>query len=183
MDGEAQAVISSYESAMSRGDRDANQKKRSSATKSQFVEWEIESPRSGDRHILADLEPVTITLKTDVHEDIKDGLHGLALYNHEEQLIWAWNSPRLQLAAGRHDLRHNFPILPLRPGLYNWLATLYDGGELLDWWHAVPEMTVSIRSYQSSLDAWQGILNVPDNFETANNSLPQATRRVGAQSR
>jgi lipopolysaccharide transport system ATP-binding protein len=165
MTGETQRVVSDYEAAMRRNSGDGNRQSRSPSGKGQFLDWGIASARTGDPYTLADLEPLTVRMRLALHEELKDAVHGLALYNHEQQLVWAWNSQKLCLAAGEHELRHTFPMLPVRPGLYNWLATLYDGFDLVDWWHCGPEMVVSAHSYQSTFDAWHGILNMPSKFE------------------
>ena len=165
MTGETQRVVSDYEAAMRRNSGDGNRQSRSPSGKGQFLDWGIASARTGDPYTLADLEPLTVRMRLALHEELKDAVHGLALYNHEQQLVWAWNSQKLRLNAGEHELRHTFPMLPVRPGLYNWLATLYDGFDLVDWWHCGPEMVVSAHSYQSTFDAWHGILNMPSKFE------------------
>jgi lipopolysaccharide transport system ATP-binding protein len=165
MTGETQRVVSDYEAAMRRNSGDGNRQSRSPSGKGQFLDWGIACARTGDPYTLADLEPLTVRMRLALHEELKDAVHGLALYNHEQQLVWAWNSQKLRLTAGEHELRHTFPMLPVRPGLYNWLATLYDGFELVDWWHCGPEMVVSAHSYQSTFDAWHGILNMPSQFE------------------
>jgi ABC-type polysaccharide/polyol phosphate transport system ATPase subunit len=165
MTGETQRVVSDYEAAMRRNSGDGNRQSRSHSGKGQFLDWGIASARTGDPYTLADLEPLTIRMRLALNEELRDAVHGLALYNHEQQLVWAWNSQKLCLAAGEHELRHTFPMLPVRPGLYNWLATLYDGFDLVDWWHCGPEMVVSAHSYQSTFDAWHGILNMPSKFE------------------
>jgi lipopolysaccharide transport system ATP-binding protein len=163
--GETQRVVSDYEAAMRRNSGDGNRQSRSPSGRGQFLDWGIASARTGDPYTLADLEPLTIRMRLALNEELKDAVHGLALYNHEQQLVWAWNSQKLCLTVGEHELRHTFPMLPVRPGLYNWLATLYDGFDLVDWWHCGPEMVVSAHSYQSTFDAWHGILNMPSKFE------------------
>jgi lipopolysaccharide transport system ATP-binding protein len=176
MNGETQRVVSAYESAMGRSSHDDSERDREPSTNGRFLRWEIASPRSGDSHTLTNLEPVTIVIRADVREALHDATYGIALYNHEQQLVWAWNSPKMHFSAGQFDLRHTFPMLPVRPGLYNWLVTLYDGGSLLDWWHCCPEMIVSTDSYQSSLDAWHGVLNMPNKFEVAEISQTDPAR-------
>jgi len=164
-DGETQRVISEYEGAMHRSTRDEGYRDKGVPTKAKFLGWEISNSENGDPHTLADLEPVEIAIMVRVDEELRGATHGIALYNHEGLLVWAWNSQRFSLGSGEHKFRHTFPMLPLRPGLYNWLVTLYEEGELLDWWHCGPEMIVSTESYQSTSDAWHGILNVQSHFE------------------
>jgi hypothetical protein len=51
------------------------------------------------------------------------GHHGVALYNHDRQLMWGYAMDKLQLPVGEHDFCYTFPMLPLRPGSYTWLVT------------------------------------------------------------
>jgi lipopolysaccharide transport system ATP-binding protein len=185
MEGETQSTVSAYETAMSRG-RDDVKRNRGAGSKGRFLEWEIDPPRSCGKHALNDLEPVTIVMRVHAYEDLEEAMHGIALYNHENQLVWAWNSQKLRLASGEHQFRHAFPMLPVRPGHYNWLSTLYEGGELLDWWHGTPELVVSTESYQSTLDEWHGPLNVPNHFNavpTIEHSAQEETTKSGEESR
>jgi lipopolysaccharide transport system ATP-binding protein len=171
-DGPTHEVVSAYESAMARGGNDGAERNRPHSFKARFVKWEIANPRGGNPHALLDLDPVTVQITLDVAQPIKEAMHGMALYTHEQQLLWAWASKKLQLGVGEHQLCHTFPTLPLRPGSYNWLVTLYEEGELVDWWHCVPEMIVATESHQSPYDEWTGVLNIPDQFEITVDSTP-----------
>ena len=55
-------------------------------------------------------------------------------------------------------------MLPLRPGPYNWLVSLYDDGEEVDVWECTPEMNVGVENYQHKFDSWNGVLNIPSDF-------------------
>ena len=56
-------------------------------------------------------------------------------------------------------------MLPVRPGPYSWLVSLYEDGDEIDFWEGVPGMVVATESYQHRDDSWNGILNVPSRFE------------------
>ncbi len=164
-DGLTHQVVSAYESAMARTDSNGHSQDRGAIAKGRFVRWEIVMPRGGDPFVLTDLEPVTVKFTVDIRQPIKMGHYGVALRNHEQRVIWAWAKEPLQLGIGECQLCHTFPMLPLRPGSYTWLATLYDEGELVDWWDCVPEMVVATEVYQHPQDEWNGILNFPARFE------------------
>ena len=68
------------------------------------------------------------------------------------------------MEPGVHSFTYTFPMLPLRPGAYAWLVSLYEDGELLDAWDCLPEMNIATRVYQHARDEWSGILNVPSEF-------------------
>lgn len=158
-------VVSAYESVMARGSGNGKQA-RGSISETRFVSWEI-ADRNGDNpHLLKDLERVTIRITLEAPRPIAKAAHGIALYNHEHKLIWSRTPQKLALEPGEHALDHTFPMLPLRPGLYTWLVTLYDDEKLVDSWYCDPEMNIATESYQTPFDQWTGILNLPSTFET-----------------
>src|SRR6267143_679468 len=59
-DGPTHEVVSAYESAMSRGDRNGGQAERGKGSKARFVRWEIADSSENQRHVLATFGPVTI---------------------------------------------------------------------------------------------------------------------------
>jgi lipopolysaccharide transport system ATP-binding protein len=163
-DGPTHEVVSAYESAMARGDRNGGRAARAASTKARFVRWEIAEPRAENPHVLATMESVTIKFVVEVSKDIRRAHHGVALRNLEQQLIWAWAADDVDLCVGRRELCYTFPMLPLRPGPYSWHVSLYDEGTLVDYWDGVPELIVATEVYQHRSDEWNGILNVPSRF-------------------
>ena len=162
--GPTHEVVSAYESAMARGESNGHSRQRGPATKGRFIRWEITEPHGDDPHTLNGFGPVTVKFTVDIRQPTKMGHYGVALRNHEQQVIWAWAAQTLRLEIGECQLCHTFPMLPLRPGPYTWLAALYDEGELVDWWDCTPEMVVATETYQHPQDEWNGILNIPARF-------------------
>jgi lipopolysaccharide transport system ATP-binding protein len=165
MAGETHEVVSAYESAMARGERNGAEQNRGQATKGRFLSWEIAKPPGDDAHMLSTLGPVTVKFTVEISEPVRIGHHGCALFTHDRQLIWAWATDGVQLDAGQHDLCYTFPMLPLRPGPYSWQVSLYDDRDQLDAWDCLPEMVVATEVHQHSADHWNGILNMPSRFE------------------
>jgi ABC-type polysaccharide/polyol phosphate transport system ATPase subunit len=172
MTGTAHEVVSAYESAMARGDRSpatgidgSQQPHRSPATKGRFLGWEIAAPRSAEPHVLNSLGPVTVKFTVEVRQPIRKGDHGIALRNHDQQLIWAQAVNGLSLGIGELELHHTFPMLPLRPGPYTWHVSLHDEGQEVDNWECLPEMIVATAIHQHPSDEWNGIMNLPAHFE------------------
>lgn len=163
--GNTHEVVSAYENAMASGDRDGIQQARGSGTKGRFVRWELVEPREEETHILRSLGPVTIQFMVELRQPVQKGHHGIALRNHDQQLIWAWAVDDFKLAVGNHDLRYTFPMLPLRPGPYSWQVSLYDEGRQVDAWDCLPEMIVATEIHQHPSDEWNGVLNMPSHFE------------------
>jgi lipopolysaccharide transport system ATP-binding protein len=165
MVGAAHEVVSAYESAMARGERSNGQPSRDAATQGRFVRWDIVDSSGGEPHVLKNLEPVTVRFTVEVRQPIQRGHHGIALYNQDRQLIWARAVENLKLEIGEHDLRYTFSMLPLRPGPYSWLVSLYDDQQEVDQWQCMPEMIVATQVHQHPMDQWNGILNMPSHFE------------------
>jgi lipopolysaccharide transport system ATP-binding protein len=163
--GPAHEVVSAYESAMVRGDRGNEQQNRGRLTKGRFLRWEIVDACAAEPHVLNGLEPVTVQFTVEIHEPVQRGHHGIALFNHDHQLIWARGLDDLRLDVGEHRFRHTFPMLPLRPGPYSWQVSLYDEGQEVDNWECLPEMVVATEIHQHSSDKWNGVLNMPGRFE------------------
>ncbi len=180
--GATHEVVSAYESAMGSGDVGAmagkNRSEQAPAAKGKFIRWEILEPGSGEPHVLNDLEPVTVQVTVRLRQGLDLAFHGVALYNHDRQLVWAWGTQALKLEAGEHRFRYSFPMLPLRPGPYSWLVTLYNDGDLVDSWDCIPEMIVTTELYQHPQDEWIGLLNIPTRFEIANSSGTVITERI-----
>jgi lipopolysaccharide transport system ATP-binding protein len=174
-DGPTHEVVGAYESAMARGDRqpqeggDEVKRGNDPRMKARFTRWEVASPGQDEPHTVRSLEPTTIRIGIEVQQPLTTAFHGMALYSHEQQLIWAWASAYMPLGVGEYQFCHTFPMLPLRPGSYNWLVTLYDDERLIDSWNCVPEMIVATESFQSTRDEWNGILNMPNRFEILSN--------------
>jgi lipopolysaccharide transport system ATP-binding protein len=169
-DGPTHEVVSAYESAMTGGDQTNAQAKRSTHSAGRFLKWEIapsspsENSPPSQPHVLSTLGPVTFNFTIELSQPVTNGEHGLALFNSERQLMWARAAQRLSLEPGVHVFSHSFPSLPLRPGAYQWQASLWDNSDMLDHWDCVPEMTIATEIHQHYLDEWNGILNLPTNF-------------------
>ena len=144
---------------------DGQQPSRGASGKGRFVDWEIVSDLRTETHTLTHFGAATIRVRLNAKQQMRAATYGVGLYDHERRLVWAWNSPKLRLDVGECQFLHTFPMLPLRPGSYGWLVTLYDDSENVDWWHCEPEMIVATQGHQSHLDEWTGVLNMPVQFE------------------
>jgi hypothetical protein len=148
---------------MSAGERSNGERQRGSG-KAKFLQWEIASPRVEEPHVLSTLGEVTVKFEVELAQGITNGEHGVALFNAERQLMWAQAAQNVTLGAGRHALKVTFPTLPLRPGIYQWQVSLWEGSERLDLWDAIPDMNISTEINQHYRDEWNGILNLPCKF-------------------
>jgi len=160
-DGPTHEVVSGYESAMARGDRNGGPSARGATSKGRFVNWEIVTPSAQDRHTLSTLGQVTIRFGLELNQPVELGHHGVALFNNEGQLIWGNAKDSMRLQAGAFDFCYAFPFLPVRPGSYSWRVSLYDAGELIDAWDCMPPMIVATEPLAHPRDEWAGTLNLP----------------------
>ena len=170
--GPTAETASAYEAAMT--SRGANSDVDRSA-KARFLQWEIVDPAGASPHMLSSLDPVTVRITLEVSQPLRHGHHGIALFDRDRQLIWAWAKDDIRLEPGIHALTYGFPMLPLRPGPYFWQASLWEDKEALEIWDFMPEMNIATPVHQHSRDEWNGILNFPCEFSIRNNDSHGAT--------
>jgi len=163
--GATATVVGAYEVAMSRGEAT---EPPNTNVKARFLRWEISEPRAEHAHLLSSLGPVQVNFLLQVNEPVQRGHHGVALFNADRQLMWAWAADDVRLAPGRYTLSYGFPMLPLRPGAYTWQVSLWNDGNLLELWECLPEMIIATPVHQHTRDEWNGVLNVPCQFSIHN---------------
>jgi ABC-type polysaccharide/polyol phosphate transport system ATPase subunit len=164
--GSMPEVTGAYETSMTRRNVASHENPISPKIRDGFVSWEIVEPRSDNPNLLTTSGPVSLKFTLRLSRPVADGIHGIALFNHERQLMWGWAARNLQLSEGTHEFRYRFPSLPLRPGMYNWDVSLFDGTKEIDRWFCIPEMAIATEIHQHLRDEWNGILNVPCEFST-----------------
>jgi len=163
--GPTGAILGEYEAALSSGQRNQNQRSVGTRAKARFVRWQIDGTESGTSNFLTTTGAVTIRFQVEVLAPVENGNHGIALFNSERQLMWAWATESVKLEPGLHEFCHTFPTLPLRPGPYSWLVSLREHGDVVDQWDCVPDMIIDTAGHQYPRDEWTGVLNVPCRFE------------------
>ncbi|HEY6128527.1 MAG TPA: ABC transporter ATP-binding protein [Candidatus Acidoferrum sp.] len=163
-DGAPDGVVNAYEAAMSKNGESPIGAREGAHARGYFTGWEIVSPENGTPHSIDAIGPVTVRFTLKLNEAIKHGIHGIVLYNSDRELLWGWAAYELDLGAGVHDLIYNFPLLPLKPGIYTWNVSFLDRQELIDKGDLTPEFHVHAPSFQHPLDEWTGLLNLPSEF-------------------
>ncbi len=162
--GKTAEVVGAYELAMSAGERKDRVPSGDQNYRARFLRWEIVERRGEERHILDVLGPVEVCFFLDVHQPIHHGIHGVSLFDSNQQLIWGHAEQNLHLSPGICAFRYRFPVLPLRPGAFTWQVSLWDDHGLVDMWHGAPEMIVATENHQHPLDEWNGVMNLPSEF-------------------
>ena len=179
MDGSADAVVNAYEAAMSQGGGASIGSRTGDHARGYFTGWEIVDHRGSSAHTMAEVGPISVRFMFELREPIKNANHGIALYNADRQLLWAWAAYELNLGAGTHDLIYDFPMLPLKPGIYTWLVSFFDRDELIDMGDLTPEFHVVTESFQHARDEWTGLLNLPSEFTVRPSPVAAVHVRAG----
>jgi ABC-type polysaccharide/polyol phosphate transport system ATPase subunit len=163
MDGPATRVLAAYESHMMSGER-TNSKEDRSASKARFFRWDVAGSDAADPNVLSILGETTVRFWLELSRPVERGVHGVALFNAERQLMWAQAAQNVNLDRGVHVFSHSFPMLPLKPGAYQWQVSLWENSEMLDMWDCVPDMNIATEVHQHPMDQWNGVLNLPASF-------------------
>jgi len=163
--GPTAQVVGAYEAAMTSGQWGSRAREDGPTVKARFLGWEIAEPRNSRPNVLETHGPLTVRFRVEVNQPMRNVHHGVALFNSDNQLMWAWSASNLQLVPGLHYICYRFPGLPLRPAIYSWQVSLWDDDGQVDLWNCSPEMIIATENYQHALDEWNGVLNVPCSFE------------------
>jgi ABC-type polysaccharide/polyol phosphate transport system ATPase subunit len=178
LSGSMLEVVSAYEASFaalpSPGEHAAEGRNHST----RFLSWRIAEPPSDVPNVLDSFGSITFESSLAVNEDIRSGVHGIALFNSDHQLIWATSVDKLKLKSGSHSLRFKLPSLPLRPGIYHWDVSIWEAGRCFDRWTCVPEMIVGTKPVTHPQEEWQGLLNIPWEFQAEQQDEP-AIRQSG----
>jgi ABC-type polysaccharide/polyol phosphate transport system ATPase subunit len=152
-------IIAAYESAMLH-----NTLRGEIESSSVFIGWEF----APSGNILKDgLKETTLQFTVHPRAPIRRGHFGLHIYNDANILVASWGFDELALKSGLQQIRVTLPQLPLRPGSYTIMCSLYNGGnnltggEMLETWNAVPFLAVDTLPLGHQQDAWAGVLNLP----------------------
>jgi lipopolysaccharide transport system ATP-binding protein len=160
-EGPAAAVVTEYETAMGSGVQSDKNSGRAPALKACFLSWEIAGAENQSPHTLGHAGPLTVRFSLRVSQALSGLHHGIALYDGNRQLIWSYARNEAEVGPGDYFFSHSLPGLPIKPGSYSWLVSLYEEGEPLDVWEAEPEMLVAAPPVSHPRDEWAGILNIP----------------------
>jgi lipopolysaccharide transport system ATP-binding protein len=159
--GPTDVTTSEYELAMSSSEREMRDENTRSRGKARFKSWSILSGSAESPRTLDSLGPVRVAFQLEVNEPINHANQGIALFNVDRQLIWAFSADDLSFESGTNEIIYEFPYLPVRPGAYSWQVSLWNDEGNVDLWDAVPELLVATENFQHSRDEWNGVMNIP----------------------
>jgi lipopolysaccharide transport system ATP-binding protein len=162
--GNTAEVVNAYEAAMSGNGRGGLVDRFGDRSKGEFLNWQVARPGAEPCNSIRTIEEITFEFALELKQPVRHGVHGIALYNSDRQLMWGWAAYELDLRAGLHELVYKFPVLPLKPGTYTWRVSFYDGHDLIDGGDMVPDLQVLAPTLQHPRDEWSGIMNLPMDF-------------------
>jgi hypothetical protein len=73
----------------------------------------------------------------------------------------------LRLEPDHYAFTFDISTLPIKPGVYFWMVSLWDAGEKLDLWNCAPPMVVATEPMAHRNDQWAGFLNMPYSFSAS----------------
>jgi ABC-type polysaccharide/polyol phosphate transport system ATPase subunit len=156
MDGPAGEVVSSYEAAqMDSGEENSGHS---------FLSWEITDQQQTLRDGFSEVD---FRIQLRLTHPISQGHLGVGILNESNFTVVGWGFDGIHLPAGPQEMSLKVPILPLRPGVYTLVFSLFDrgnnltGGQLVDHWYATPPLMVDSTPLAHPQDRWAGVLNVP----------------------
>jgi lipopolysaccharide transport system ATP-binding protein len=161
-EGPTATTVSAYEEEMNANRADDE---RAAAGAAQFLRWQLTGENRLEDHVLPHEGETSFSFVLRVNQKLFNVHHGIALYDQDRHLLWGNAIDGLTLNPGLHELQYTMPSLPLRPGVYSWHVSLWDGATKIDAWECTPQMHVVTLPVTHYKDEWAGILNIPSKFE------------------
>jgi lipopolysaccharide transport system ATP-binding protein len=157
-------VVAAYEAEA------AEQAARLRGTGGCFVRWSI----AGRGPVLAEPhEPPELRFELLLDAPVSLGHFGVAIVNDANLVVAGWGFDRVSLPAGAVQVSVVPRALPVRPGTYSIVVSLFDGGNnltggrLVESWQAVPPLIVDAAPLAHPQDQWAGVLNIPADLSIA----------------
>jgi homopolymeric O-antigen transport system ATP-binding protein len=155
--GPAGVLVSRYEEALAGGDDPSSATAAQGPGVTRFERWEV-APDGG--HVVSTAGPHTIRFWLRLTKRLRNGHHGIVLMDAEGRVVWGAGLDNLSLDPGVHVVEYVFSSLPIRPGSYQWLATLYDGPDPIDRTYCSPGLLIATIPTGHRMDEWAGVLNL-----------------------
>ena len=156
MEGDTQAVVAAYESAILSGEVCTVKSKRI-----EVFQWEVVGTEGHSHHRIEQHAPVRFHFRAFLPEPIARGILGIHLSDELGRVIWHLDWPFANLEAGPCVFHLRFPDLPVRPGTYVWRAAIFDGGEWGELHNLMPPFTVATQPIAFTQGNFHSVLDLP----------------------
>ncbi len=139
-----------------------------------FSRWSL---GDGSNLLRDGLTEVSLHFYLQLSAAVRQGHFGIAIIDNDNLVLIGWGFDNLDLGQGAQELVLRIPALPLRPGAYTLMCSLFDGGnnltggELVEQWHAVPPLIVDTPPLSHPQDRWAGVLNIPADLRVAQTAM------------
>src|SRR5262245_42562744 len=153
--GPAEEVINRYEASFTAAAADTGG--RSGTT---FLTWTL-GDGAEPVYSLRSFGRFVVRFSLQVTQPIRNGHHGIVLKDGDGKVMWGTGTDNLALDPGSYEIVYSIDGLPVRPGVYRWLVTLYDDDRFVTSLDCVPELSVDTQPLGHRRDEWAGILNLP----------------------
>jgi hypothetical protein len=148
-----------------------------------FLSWEM----VGQKQTLRDgFREIDIRIQLRLAQPISQGHLGVGVLNESNFTVVGWGFDGIHMPTGLQEISLKIPMLPLRPGVYTLVCSLFDrgnnltGGQLVDHWYATPPLMVDTTPLAHPQDRWAGVLNVPAELRVCELSTVDRTSAVEA---
>ena len=107
-----------------------------------------------------------IWIEINAPERVVAGHFGAVVSDDEGRIVAGWAFDELNLPEGPSRLHLELDGLPIKPGTYALLFSLFNrgnnlnGGKVLEIWHAVPRLVVNSQYFGHPQSRWSGPLNI-----------------------
>jgi lipopolysaccharide transport system ATP-binding protein len=128
-----------------------------------FLGWSL-GDFVGARHVLDVFGPVTVRFLFRTDREIRNAHQGVALLDPDGRVLWGTGIDNLLVPPGVHEFVYSLDVLPLRPGPYRWLATVYENGQFVAGGECIPSLSVQTPPLGHRQDEYAGILNFSYSF-------------------
>jgi lipopolysaccharide transport system ATP-binding protein len=165
LDGAAEGVIGAYEQSALSASR-AEEREPSSDDSVWFSGWEVVRRRGGEPNVVTEgAGPVSIGIRVHNQKSIQHGKATAFIYDGRGFLISGWSFDPFRLSPGEHDALLTFPDLPLRPGAYAVVFSIYDDDGRFHSWSVAPSLIIESTPVTHFMDEWAGVVNIPCSLE------------------
>ena len=126
-----------------------------------YGSWRIRDRSDGECTVLDTEGPFVVDFHVRTTRRVSRGHIGIVLQSSEASNLGVWRLDDFGLEPGQHVVTCRFQGLPVRPGIYYWYASLWDGSRRIDETQLFPELIVATIDHSGASPEWAGPLNVP----------------------